>query len=177
MREGGSRPPFGRPLWPLGLVFGLTAIILNVLVAYLMGNGHLAFIPDLTARAITALVQASGLHAVREGLVIHLTNSTWEVAIECTAVFIMLIYASFVLVYPASVRAKLAALLAGIPFIFCANILRLYAMAWIDYLMPGYSAAFHSYVWQVAFILMVVMMWLGWIAHLGDDESKAPLSR
>lgn len=156
----------------VGFFFCSLVILLDVIVWYLGRNEYLAFIDIFLSYVMEVLIHASGLYAIRDSNTIYLTNSTWLVTTECTAIFIMLIYASFITVYPASNKAKGSALLTGIPFIFGANVLRLYAMAWIDYLNPQYSEFFHNYMWQVVFILMVVFMWIVWIDKVVNHESK-----
>jgi len=160
----------------VGVLFCSMVVFLDLLVWYLGRKEYLAFLDIFTSYVIANLIQMSGLHAIRESNTIYLANSTWIVATECTAIFIMLIFSSFVLVYPATVKSKGIALLAGIPFIFAANILRLYCMAWIDYLKPQYSEFFHNYMWQVVFIAMVVFMWMVWLDKVVTRESKISVS-
>lgn len=158
------------------ILFCSSVILLDLLVWYLGRKEYLAFLDIFTSYVITALIKICGLHALRDSNIIYLANSTWIVTTECTAIFIMLIYSSFVLVYPASVKSKGIALMSGIPFIFGANILRLYCMAWIDYLKPQYTEFFHNYMWQAVFIVMVVFMWLVWIDKVVTRESKTAVS-
>lgn len=146
-----------------GVLFCTLVILLDMAVWYLGRMEYLAFIDIFTSYIITWLIHLSGLPALRDSNTIYLTNAVWVVTTECTALFIMIIFSSFVLVFPSSLKSKIVALVSGIPFIFGANILRLYAMAWIDYLKPQFSEYFHNYVWQVFFILMVIVMWLFWI--------------
>ncbi len=156
----------------VGLLFCSTVILLDLLVWYLGRKELLAFLDIFLSWVMAGLIQASGLHCVRDSNTLYLTNGTWLVSTECTAIFIMLIYSSFVFVYPASMKQRGIALLAGIPFIFGANVLRLYCMAWIDYLKPQYSELFHNYMWQVVFIVIVVFMWLVWIDKVVNRETK-----
>jgi exosortase/archaeosortase family protein len=156
----------------VGFLFCSLVIFLDVIVWYLGRKEHLAFLDIFLSYVMTGLIHASGLHAIRDSNTIYLTNSTWLVTTECTAIFIMLIYSSFIMVYPASWKDRGIALLVGIPSIFGANILRLYVMAWIDYLNPQYSEFFHNYMWQVVFIVMVVFMWLIWIDRFVNRENK-----
>lgn len=166
-------PTFGnKQFLKIGFLFCSIVVLLDLIVWYLGRKEYLAFLDIFTSQIITALIQLSGLSATMESNTIFLTNSVWLVATECTAIFIMLIYASFIFVYPASIRSKGIALLAGIPFIFGANILRLFCMAWIDYLKPQYSEYFHQYIWQVVFIVMVIFMWLIWIEKVVTRETK-----
>jgi len=121
---------------------------------------------------IAGLIQLSGLPVIRDSNTLYLAHRTWIVSTECTAIFTILMFSSFVLAYPTTIRAKGLALLAGLPFIFGANIARLFLMAWIDWLSPQYSAPFHNYVWQVAFIIMVVFMWLVWLDKVVGGETQ-----
>ena len=41
-----------------------------------------------------------------------------------------------------------------------------------DYLRPQYSELFHDYMWQVAFIVMVIFMWLVWIDKVVTREKS-----
>ncbi len=146
-----------------GLLFCVSVILLDLGVWYLGRKEYLAFLDIFTSQVITWLIHLSGLPATMDSNTIYLANSVWLVTTECTAIFIMLIFTSFILIYPSTLKAKSIALLAGIPFIFGANILRLFIMAWIDKLSPRYTEYFHQYIWQVFFIIMVVFMWLFWI--------------
>jgi exosortase/archaeosortase family protein len=148
------------------LLFAGLVVLSDYLIWFLGRNEYLAFFDIFHAVVITKLIHLSGLEATRDSNVIYLANTTWLVAIECTAIFIMAIFASFVVVYPSTFRAKGIAILAGIPFIFVVNIFRLYIMAWIDKLRPEFSEYFHNYAWQVLFIIMVVFMWIIWIERV-----------
>ena len=159
----------------LGILFGSLVILLDLVVWYLGRGEHLAFLDIFTSWAIAGIIQLSGLPVVRDSNTIYLAHSTWIVSTECTAIFTMLIFSAFVLIYPSTLWAKGIALLAGVPFIFAANIVRLLLMAWIDRLSPQYSADFHNYVWQVVFIVMVVFMWLVWLDKVVDGESQVPV--
>jgi len=156
----------------VGLLFCCVAVGLDFVVWYLSRHEYLAFLDIFTSIVLTNLLHLSGLQAIRDSNTIYLANSEWVVATECTGIFITTIFSSFILVYPSSVKAKCIALLTGIPFIFGANILRLFMMAWIDYLQPQYTKYFHDYVWQVLFIVMVVFMWLVFVDKVVTGESK-----
>jgi exosortase/archaeosortase family protein len=157
----------------VGFLFCAIVIVCHILIWYF--NADLAIWDIFTSYVTTALVRVSGLYAVRHRFTIYLSHSTWEVATECTALFIMVIFSAFIFVYPSSVKEKGIALVAGIPFIFGANIIRLYIMAWIDYLKPQYTSFFHDYVWQVFFIVMVIFMWMVWIDKVVNCETKTSI--
>ncbi len=157
------------------LLFCSVVVLLDLLVWYLGRKEYLAFLDIITSWVVANLIQFSGLQVIRDSNTIYLAHSEWVVTTECTAIFIMLIFTSFILVYPSSVKAKGLALLTGIPFIFGANILRLFMMAWIDKLRPQYTEYFHQYIWQVVFIVMVIFMWLLWIDKVVNRETRVSL--
>lgn len=158
------------------ITFFTLAVLFDSAVWYLGKQEYLAFFDIFTSSVVTGLIHLSGLQALQDSNTIYLAHSVWVVTIECTAIQIMTIYTAFVLAYPASVRAKGLALLAGLPFIFGMNILRLWVMAWIDKLAPNFSATYHNYVWQVAFIIMVILLWLVWIEKVVKREGKSAVS-
>lgn len=157
----------------VGLLFCLVVNLFYALYWYFRDG--FAFLALFTSYVVTTLIQLSGLQAIRDRFTIYLAHSTWEVTTECTALLIVMIFTAFVFVYPSTFKEKGIALLAGIPFIFGSNIMRLYIMAWIDYLKPQYSELFHDYIWQGLFIMMVVYMWLVWIDKVVNRETKIPI--
>jgi exosortase/archaeosortase family protein len=152
--------------------FCFAVIILDLIVWYLGRKEYLAFLDIFTSQVLTKLIRISGLQVTMDSNTIYLAHSVWIVTTECTGIFLMLIFASFIVVYPSSIKAKGLALLTGIPFIFGANILRLFIMAWIDNIKPQYTEFFHNYMWQVLFIVMVVFMWIVWIDKVVNRENK-----
>jgi archaeosortase B (VPXXXP-CTERM-specific) len=159
----------------MAVSFVSLVILADIVVWYLGKKEYLAFIDIYTSVVLTYLIQVSGLPVRMVSNTLYLTNSTWIVTTECTAIYILLIFTSFILVYPASRKLKCLALGTGIPFILAANILRLLIMAWVDQVKPQYTDYFHNYVWQIVFIVMVVFMWLLWIEKAVHREAKTPV--
>lgn len=130
----------------------------------------------ITTATIGWLLEATGINIAIHGTYITLGNNYWEVSSECTAVNVVILFASFVLAYGASLKAKILALITGIPFIVLANLARLFVLAWITELFPGQSRFFHDYAWQAAFVILVVAMWLAWIELVVKREKNSPVS-
>jgi archaeosortase B (VPXXXP-CTERM-specific) len=158
------------------LLFCFLVVLLNVFSLFAAQKGYLSFFEILTAQATTGAIHLFGMAATQDNTIIRLTNDVWQVKTECTAITIMIIFASFVIVYQTSLKAKSIGLLAGIPFIFAANIARLLVMAFIDKFTPASSAYFHEYLWQAAFILMVVFMWFVWAEMVVKRERKTAVA-
>jgi exosortase/archaeosortase family protein len=156
------------------LVFLILAAAIPLLIFYLPVN--LGPFQVLTAKITAGVINASGIEAVREGVNIRLPHANWEISIECTAIFALIVYAAFVIAYQASVQSKLYGLILGLPFIVLVNILRLLTLAWISKFAPGFVEGSHDYGWQVLFLIVVAAMWLIWIELFVCREKKADLS-
>lgn len=155
----------------------LSFVLFAVLV--LIGNTPLWFFPDIIVpfqkfmvKLVGGLISSSGLQAIQNGVYITLNNGQWTMTPECTALSAMIVFVAFVIVYPSSIRAKGIAVLAGIPFIIIANTLRLFTLAWATELFAKYAHLAHDYVWQVAFLILIAIMWLVWIEVVVKHESK-----
>ena len=159
----------------------LSFVLFAVLV--LIGNTPLWFFPDVIipfqkfmVTVVGGLINASGLEVVQNGVHIILKNDQWIMTPECTALSAMIVFVAFVIVYPSSIKSKGIAVLAGIPFLIIANTLRLFTLAWATELFAKYAHLAHDYVWQVAFLILIAVMWLIWIEMVVKRESKAAVS-
>ena len=172
LRNGGVN----HPRFPI-----LRFVLFAVLV--LIGNAPLWFFPDtiipfqkFMVKIVGGLINASGLQVVQNGVYIILKNEQWIMTPECTALSAMIVFVAFVAVYPSLIKSKGIAVLAGIPFLIITNTLRLFTLAWATELFAKYAHLAHDYIWQVAFLILIVLMWLVWIEMVVKRESKATVS-
>lgn len=151
---------------PVEAAFGLRffTFLLLASVAFWWFSLHLALGPVQRAMAWTGAalgrlaggsMVASGDHIVVETLTLHVNH-------ECTGIFVLMLFASFVLAYPASWRARLAGLGIGLPALFTINVLRLGFLARLVELYPGAFVYFHEYVWQGVFMVVVLVGAIAW---------------
>ncbi len=159
------------------LVFAVLVITLNLAVWQLGRTGSLIHFETFTATIAAWSVSLSGIAVAMSGNVVYLPSVTWLVNTECTALFVMIVYVALILAYPASVRAKLIAVVLGLPAIFVTNIVRLFVLAWLTELDAAYGVFFHDYVWQVAFVLMVVVLWVTWVDRVVRREREDAVCR
>lgn len=159
-----------------GLLFFSVAIFLNIVTYLIAQADYLFFFNILTTKVSAGLIHLTGLKANVNDNVIYLANGVWVVDTECTAINLIIIFISFVVVYPASIKAKSVGILLGLPFIFFANVIRLLAMAWMDKLKPDYFIYLHDYFWQVVFLILVAFMWLIWIDKVVNRAAQKPVS-
>ncbi|WP_298036570.1 archaeosortase/exosortase family protein [uncultured Desulfuromonas sp.] len=169
----GNPPPF--PMIRVCLLFAALVLGFHMVQWMLVKPWHLEFLQLATARAAAAVIAASGIGVRLEGIDLYMGFAHWKVVLECTAFSAALVYLSFVLAYPASLRSKVLGALAGLPLLFIINVARLFVLAWLVKLWPGIAPFAHDYLWQVLFLFLLVLMWLSWIELVVKRENKAPL--
>lgn len=155
------------------LVVGLNVIFRIPNSISLFVTKHLVL---ATANASAWLINLVGIKAQINQNTIVLRSRSLLVNLECTAIYLMILYGSFVLVYPAAWMKKAVGLVLGLLAIFVANILRLLLTAYVVEFKPQYFQYFHDYVWQIAFIIFVIFLWVVWIEKVVGYESKTALS-
>lgn len=159
-RKGASSP---FPLWRVALVFLLLVAGFNQLQWFLFMPDGMAVVQNWTARSAAWLISTSGIDVTLQQCFLYLPTSHWEVTPECTASSAIYVFAAFLLAYPASWKARCKGLLSGILLLVAANLLRLLALAWVAKFDPNLATYFHDYVWQIAFLLLVALLWLVWL--------------
>ncbi len=130
---------------------------------------------ETTTRFVSGLLDFCGVRNFADATHISMRNAQWVITPECTAVNVYILFVSFILAFSSSLRAKLVALAAGVPFIFAANIARLVALGWATEHHPRYARFIHDYAWQAVFVLLVVLMWLVWIELVVRREGSPRL--
>lgn len=117
------------------------------------------------ARQVGGLASAVGIPSTVDGINIYVGERMLVVALECTAVFLMIIYAALVLAYPFSRALKCTALLAGLVVIHLANLLRLVAVCYVAmHASPRVFSILHDVLFQLAMTLVVLALFLSTLA-------------
>lgn len=169
----------GRPRFPLlrvCLVFFGLVLGLHLLQWTLIPRPVLTQLQTFTAQLTAVLIGASGIPVRLDGTHLFLLGEHWEVILECTALSAFFVFTSFVLAYPAKIISKALGVLVGLPVLFGVNILRLFVLAWATRWSPQYAPLVHDYVWQIFFLLLLVLMWLAWIELVVKREKRPAVS-
>jgi archaeosortase B (VPXXXP-CTERM-specific) len=129
-----------------------------------LGNLHLRMRPLQTAMAaaVTAGANALGAEATVADTIIRVEHAALEINHECTGVFVLLVYAMFVLAYPAPWRQRLSGVSIGIAVLFGINIARLILLTLIASRRPELFAYFHEYFFQGLFIALLAFLASVW---------------
>ena len=87
----------------------------------------------------------------------------------CNGLITSLIFASGVLAFPASWRAKAAGVVGGLLAIQVINQVRIVSLFYIGVFLPEYFDESHILIWQSLVILAGVGLWIAW-ARLATAE-------
>lgn len=91
---------------------------------------------------------------------------TFRVVPNCGAIPLMIIYLAAVLLFPLPWWKRLAGAVGGVMLLYLINVTRLVMLAYIGAIdeTPGdrWFTFAHEYVWQAVYLVIVVLVWLGW---------------
>ena len=152
---------------------GLFYLIYYALRSY----GNLSFLKAATAVPVWVILRLFFQDAILSSDIISLDVFQIRIIYECTGIFLMIIFCACVLAYPASWRAKVIGLAAGIPIIYLTNILRLALLALVGRSFPSYFQYFHDYFWYGTFSLIIIFTWIFWLEIVVERGKQKTLSR
>jgi archaeosortase B (VPXXXP-CTERM-specific) len=112
-----------------------------------------------------------GIDNLVDANLIYLDKRTLLVGRDCTAAYLIAVYAALVLTYPSSRRDKLIAFAIGIPALLVVNMARLVGAGVVAEYLPNQFDLIHDYIFQVLLALSVLLVWLVWIGRLGTHEA------
>jgi len=159
-------PPAGSNRLFYLLVARFLAYLFLASLAFSMGKAHEYLVPvqeaiasgaALGARVLGDSATASGSFiSVQEYPAIFINH-------ECTGVFVLVIYAAFLLAYPARWLQRLVGIAIGVAVIEAVNVGRLSVLTVIASRWPQLFDYFHEYVWQGIFVAMLALLVAIWI--------------
>ena len=145
------------------------------LLSFLLTNrfpGGTAGLVTVVAREIAFCLDLFGYRFDLDGaaFIFHTARGAKKLVVitECTGLYTTIIYFSIIGAYPASIQDKALGLLIGIPAIHILNLARMVFISLVLYHWPGLFHLFHGYLWQVVFVifmLLLVILWMGKIVR------------
>ena len=117
-----------------------------------------AMLARIAGFALTLL----GVPASLDGATVGADAFTAIIVTECTALDVIILFGAAVLVYPASIGARLRGLLLGGAALFALNIARIVSLILIGIHYPDSLEDAHLLVWQTAMALATIGLWMLW---------------
>jgi len=126
----------------------------------------------LTARVTLASVHLLGLEGARLGTVVyHPEGFGYEISHGCTGLVPVVLLATGIIAYRASVARKIVGVLVGAPALLLLNLVRLVHLYTVGVRRPDWFAPLHEWVWGLVVVLAAVGLWLAWLIWVDRDLS------
>jgi len=156
---------YGRSsLATIAVIFVLAFAVLQGAIMLLVTAGRLYWLLEVTASVLSRLIGAAGISVTLSGIQLVMTNHILQIDLDCTGITIAALYVALIVAYPLSARTRLLAVLAGLPAIAIANMLRLFGVALAsEYLGAAAFTFAHDYLFKVVMMLVVVGLWAVWL--------------
>jgi archaeosortase B (VPXXXP-CTERM-specific) len=162
--ERRESPPLARPPSFAGFVLRLMLYLFIASLLFSLGGLHRRLLPvqEGMARMVGAGANLLGADAKVGGTIIRTEHAALEINHECTGVFVLLVYAMFVLAYPAPWSHRLSGIAIGVGTLVAINIGRLILLTVIASKYPDWFAYFHEYFFQGLFIALLAFLASVW---------------
>ena len=159
----------------------ITVVSASIIAASAIAIGTLEppGIDALSATLAWVSAQAAGILGVSaslDGAVIDADGFVAVIAMQCTAIEIILVFGAAVLVWPVSFRTRMLGLLLGITALCALNFVRIVSLLWVGAAFPQHFDAAHLTIWQTAMALAGFVIWLIWLRWASNVESNDRLA-
>ncbi len=144
------------------LIFALSCSGLYAISVW-VPDRHFEPLNRYTAAMVGFSLKALGINSSVKGVFVTSDKFSVKVITDCSAIFLVISFFSFVLAYPTSLKKKSMGLLFGIPIIFAVNIVRLVCVFITGMVSPGLFKYMHLYFWQIILMIFVLMLCLAWL--------------
>jgi archaeosortase B (VPXXXP-CTERM-specific) len=143
-----------------GFVARLLAYLFLASLFFSLGGLHkrMGPIQRLMAAVVTSGANALGADAEVDRTVVRTHAAALDINHECTGVFVLLVYGTFVLAYPSPWRQRLQGIGLGILVLTGINVARLILLTVIASRRPAWFAYFHEYFFQGLFIALLAFL-------------------
>lgn len=118
------------------------------------------------ARVVNAVLRILGEDTHVRGTEISSHRFSIAVRRGCDGLEPSWLFFAAVAAFPAPIRRKLGVIPLGVAAILAANLLRILSLYFIGARFPAWFTVAHLQLWPVAFILLVMGLWLAWVRAL-----------
>lgn len=170
-----SPPSAAPPPSFAGFVLRLMLYLFGASLLFSLGNLHVHMLPvqEAMASIVTAGANLLGAGATVASTIIRAKSTALEINHECTGVFVLVVYAAFVLAYPAPAWQRASGIAIGFGTLLGVNIARLILLTVIASSYPEWFAYFHEYFFQGLFIALLAFLASVWT----EQVRRAAVSR
>jgi archaeosortase B (VPXXXP-CTERM-specific) len=151
-----------------GVAFGVLAAALFAIYQWTEATGRFRAVNVANGAACAAVLRLCGVPATQSGTTVDVGagGGGMEIISECSAIYVLILFTAAVLAFPTTWRARARGLALGLPLLLAINVVRLVTLGLIVRYRPAWLPLFHEYLWQVFFVIVVVVLYLVWIERM-----------
>jgi exosortase H (IPTLxxWG-CTERM-specific) len=150
------------------LIFAVSYFVFGIAPG--VRNGIIQPYTEWLAKALGFVINLLGAGSVVEGTTVNSPQFAIQIAMGCDGVEPSCLFLAGVLAYPASWRAKILGLAAGIPLIHAINLVRLVVLYYAGVFVPSVVEEVHVYVAQAIVILLTTAILIYWLQRVSAPE-------
>ncbi|MDD4029350.1 MAG: archaeosortase/exosortase family protein [Caldisericia bacterium] len=167
--------PSSFPLKPIPkyLLVSFLWILLFVLISLLPWVQELLIV--ITTKLTNVCLQIIGLETTVTGNQIALLSGSemkFSIIPDCTGIYPFLILAALIISYPATGKLRLWGVMGAFATTFLFNYARLTLLIFIGYSSREYFQYAHVFIFQITFILLIVLYFLWWLSWIYKKTKK-----
>jgi exosortase/archaeosortase family protein len=139
----------------MGAVYALTA------TPFFEKYGWVPYL-KLNAEASGVILRRLGENATVSGRTVSSPRAALLIERGCDAIHPSALFLSALVALPAPLWKKLCGALAGTALLMLTNLVRIVTLFYVRIYYPSTFEVVHVEVWQIAFIFLVILLWVAW---------------
>jgi exosortase H (IPTLxxWG-CTERM-specific) len=163
------------PIFRFGLTFGVVMALYYVAALLPWIDGHLfpAYL-EANAKLSNAILHWFGQASVVSGATIRSPQFSITIKRGCDALEPSWLFCAAVLAFPAPWQRRLPGIALGVAAILGLNLVRIVSLYFLGIHLPSFFETMHLEVWPVIFILVALLLWIGWISWSRKNDPQSP---
>lgn len=129
---------------------------------------------SLNASTAAAMLNLLGERVTATGSTIVSSQHALSILRGCDAIEPTALFVAAALAFPVSWRKRGLAVLIGVPVLAALNLVRIISLYYAKALAPELFEVIHVDVWQSAFVLAVMLLWMVWAWRAAAPPKKLP---
>ncbi|MFC1564982.1 hypothetical protein ACFL6G_08610 [candidate division KSB1 bacterium] len=165
-------------VWKYVGIFIFSVVMLTVSFNYFQDFYTIIFLKPLSIASFKIL-EFLGLPVSFDGAALPfgscdlvLPHQILRINFGCTGLFILFIYISGVIAFPAGIRYKMTGLALGISIFTVYSIIRLVIMGLVGNWLPQYLNIIHNYLMVIINLAFVLWLYTFWIKYATRKDTK-----
>ena len=151
------------PIWRFGLKFGGLMALYYVVVLTPFCDGLLYAYLGVNAWLANGILNWLGQDSRVSEITIRSARFAITVRRGCDAIEPSWFFCAALLSFPAPLARKVIGIVAGAVMLQVLNLVRIVSLYFIGIHYPKFFSPAHVEIWPVVFILVALLLWLGWI--------------